>query len=299
MAFASVRSAAVAAPIDGTDGDLPFGFAVPQAYAEAAAAGALTWAWTFEGATPASSTAQHPAVSFAAPGPKAVTLTVCDLYHQCETLARTVYVLDPTPDVAGLTVVPEIALVGETVTFQSSTVGGKGPMSHTWTVSGGPTLQGDPATWNTTGVAPGSYPFSLLVQNVDGQATLAGSLLVRAGFIRDWRAGCPVACSFARGAKVPFTLQLGNLVATSYLFEYDWNGDGVFDESASTPITAVHYGESGVYQPRLRVTAGAVSSTFVHELAIEISGGPEGFLFADGFDATASIGRWLTGDAEP
>ncbi|HEX3553319.1 MAG TPA: hypothetical protein VIA62_08820 [Thermoanaerobaculia bacterium] len=52
------------------------------------------------------------------------------------------------------------------------------------------------------------------------------------------------------------------------LYEYDWNGDGSYEEASTLPITTHTYAGPGTYRPVVRIHRGAWSSTFVHPLSI-------------------------------
>ncbi|MBW8879026.1 MAG: S-layer homology domain-containing protein [Acidobacteria bacterium] len=54
------------------------------------------------------------------------------------------------------------------------------------------------------------------------------------------------------------------------LYEYDWNGDGSFEEASTLPITTHTYSVSGTYRPVVRIHHGSSSSTLAHPLPILI-----------------------------
>lgn len=118
------------------------------------------------------STAQNPVQVFSTPGPKQVTLTVCNS-GGCNQVTKTVQVLDPSPSVVSAAVNPVTVEAGQLVPLSGSGTG-KPPLAYTWRVFQGQTLikeiAGPLAWWDTQGVAPGTYSLALRVQNAFGTA---------------------------------------------------------------------------------------------------------------------------------
>ncbi len=122
--------------------------------------------------TPGTSAVQNPRASFATPGPKQVTLKVCNS-GGCSTVTKTFTVLDPMP-VIDQALVGTVSLVAGQLVNLSGAAHGRPPLAYTWkAVSAGPEidLTGATAWLDTSGMAPGDYLVSLTVQNSDGTAT--------------------------------------------------------------------------------------------------------------------------------
>jgi hypothetical protein len=66
---------------------------------------------------------------------------------------------------------------------------------------------------------------------------------------------------------IDFNVQLRGGIPTSY--DYDWNGDGVYEESVPFP-KAHTYSTPGTFTPRLRLRRGAGSTVLVHPYPLRI-----------------------------
>lgn len=117
------------------------------------------------------STARNPSFQFSTPGQHQVTLTVCNK-TACDTVTKTVTVLDPKPSVTSAAGMPT-AEVGQLVPL-SGEGKGKPPLSYSWRVLQGATvireLAGARPFWDTAGLAPGVYTAVLTIQNAYGTA---------------------------------------------------------------------------------------------------------------------------------
>ncbi|HET9210139.1 MAG TPA: hypothetical protein VFR03_07065, partial [Thermoanaerobaculia bacterium] len=69
------------------------------------------------------------------------------------------------------------------------------------------------------------------------------------------------ACSYPSRMPIDFVLRLSGGIPASY--DYDWNGDGSYEESAPFPRSHV-YDVPGVYRPRLRLRLGSWSAVISH-----------------------------------
>jgi hypothetical protein len=111
-----------------------------------------------------------PAVVFATPGPKLVTLQVCNS-SGCNTIQKTVNVSNPLPAVVSAVVSPLTVETGQLVRLTGSG-SGPGALSYTWRVLLGTSpvasLPGASTWWDTRGVAPGAYLVGLRVANSAG-----------------------------------------------------------------------------------------------------------------------------------
>ena len=135
---------------------------------------AVTYAWTFEGGTPASSTDQNPgAVTYAAFGNFTTTLVVTDAFGHTGTDTAAVTVLENAPPVATITsTLPAEVFEGDTVTFEGTVTDSDGTVADNaivWTFE-----NGTPSS--ATGVGPhnvvfapfGNYTVTLTATDDDG-----------------------------------------------------------------------------------------------------------------------------------
>jgi hypothetical protein len=111
-----------------------------------------------------------------------VTLTVCNAQGACSAKTRTLTVLDPAPRIASALAQPTPVPIGRLVTFSAKATG-KPPIAFHWTVTsptGSPTfLTGNPVTWPTARLAPGSYQVDLRADSSSGTATAhAGTVIL-------------------------------------------------------------------------------------------------------------------------
>lgn len=73
---------------------------------------------------------------------------------------------------------------------------------------------------------------------------------------------CPGVCAYSTSMPLPFTLDFQGGVPSK--FEYDWNGDGTFEEVSATPVS-VHSFPAGTFRPAVRLRAGTyLSPIFTH-----------------------------------
>jgi PKD repeat protein len=75
------------------------------------------------------------------------------------------------------------------------------------------------------------------------------------------------SCSYPTTLPIDFDLRLSGGIPTAY--DFDWNGDGAFEESAPFPVTHA-YSTAGTFTPRLRLRRGAWSAVLVHPFPIKV-----------------------------
>ncbi|HET9229101.1 MAG TPA: hypothetical protein VFR31_20655, partial [Thermoanaerobaculia bacterium] len=114
---------------------------------------------------------QHPVQSFSTPGPKQVTLTVCNA-GGCNSITKTVNVLDPMPSIVSALLGTVTVEAGQLVPLSGSGKG-KPPLTYTWRVFQGVNLVrqvlGATGWLDTTGLAPGAYTVFMRISNGVGQ----------------------------------------------------------------------------------------------------------------------------------
>lgn len=116
------------------------------------------------------STQQNPTVTFSTLGAHQVTLTACN-EGVCDTVVKTVTVLDPMPSIVSAVVGAATAEVGQLVSLSGSGKG-KPPLVYTWRLLQGATLvrqvSGQLGWLDTSGLAPGAYAVLLRISNGSG-----------------------------------------------------------------------------------------------------------------------------------
>src|SRR5688500_12733587 len=126
------------------------------------------------------STQQNPVVTFSTPGPHQVTLEVCN-EGACNTITKTVTVLDAMPSIVSAVVGAATAEVGQLVSLSGSGLG-KPPLTYTWRLLQEETLvrqvSGALGWLNTSGLDPGAYTVVLRISNDSGLADSSPAALV-------------------------------------------------------------------------------------------------------------------------
>lgn len=78
----------------------------------------------------------------------------------------------------------------------------------------------------------------------------------------------PSSCTYPAGLPLQFFLQVtGGLPET---YEYDWNGDGTWDEAATAPVHFHAYALAGTYRPRVRLKRGTWTSPILSHAPIMV-----------------------------
>jgi PKD repeat protein len=76
------------------------------------------------------------------------------------------------------------------------------------------------------------------------------------------------SCTFPAGLPLEFTFQVTNGIPAAY--DYDWNGDGIYEETSPIPVPFHSYGSAGIYRPNLRVRSGSWTSPALAHTPITI-----------------------------
>ena len=71
--------------------------------------------------------------------------------------------------------------------------------------------------------------------------------------------------AFFSGDRVVFSTQVGG---DPTLFEYDWDGDGTFDQTSSTAVSSHTFTSLGNFRPQLRITRGSANAEGVSKLLV-------------------------------
>ncbi|MFN7960143.1 MAG: PKD domain-containing protein [Thermoanaerobaculia bacterium] len=125
----------------------------------------------------------------------------------------------------------------------------------------------------------GQYTVTVDIRNCQQAAITSASTLVDITITTPLQAGfaasglfCTASGCFAdTGQAITF---VDSSVGTPNFWDYDWDGDGSFEDADHTsPVTSHTYNTAGTYIPRLRVRRASVSSIFSHAVPIIVAGG--------------------------
>lgn len=215
-----------------------------------------TWAWTFAGGTPGTSSVQNPTgILYSTPGTYAVTLTVTDDNSVSDTETKTAYitVLDPNALMADFTADYTTIVQGGVVNFFDASLNGP-PTTWSWTFNGAATTAStdqNPAAiqYNTIG----TFTVSLTVNDGTNTSTeekvnyitvVDSSFAPEADFIANYT-------TIMAGTSIDFfDLSSGNPTA------WEWTFVGA-DISASTDQnpTMITYNTIGIYPVTLEIVS--------------------------------------------
>jgi PKD repeat protein len=231
----------------------------PVSFTSQSTGGQLSYSWTFQDGSPATSNLANPAVTFPAhtsyPFNETVTLTVTN-GRGTSTVTKTVTVADPSPQIASISVAPAGPLQCQPVTLTANATG-QAPLGYSWTildsnnvqVTGG-TSTSNPFTWDTkaAGAAAGSYTANITVSNTASKSASQGFSL---GKLPALVASAPTADSFTSG-----TVQFH--VTAAGATEWNWNfGDnsssGWTNDPVAGPNPSHTYTAIGTYAVTVQV----------------------------------------------
>ncbi|HEX2163415.1 MAG TPA: PKD domain-containing protein [Thermoanaerobaculia bacterium] len=139
---------------------------IPATFTDTSTGLVETRQWSFDGASPASSSLPVVAVTFGTVGAKSVSLQVGNGAGS-DTEIETVTVLDPTPSVGGIDHRPAQPQVCQQVTLDADATGPN--LAYAWTIVG-PNQQtitgtGDPLVVNTSTLPAGTYTATVVASN--------------------------------------------------------------------------------------------------------------------------------------
>jgi len=207
-----------------------------------------SWSWSFPGATPSSSTAQNPVVTYTSPGIHDVTLTVTNAFGS-DTKTEVSYINVDALPIANFTGVVVAPLVVE---FDNLTVNALG---YSWSFGDGNfSSEFEPVH---TYAAPGNYNIVLTAFNNCGQVTSEIFLDVLVPPVASFTSTAPAGC-------VSHTVTYTN-TSTGIVDNYDWLFPGGTPSSSTLENPTVVYATAGTYDVELTVSniTGGTTSTEV------------------------------------
>ncbi|MEM6455718.1 MAG: PKD domain-containing protein [Acidobacteriota bacterium] len=241
-----------------------------------------SWSWTFQDATPSSSSLRNPTATFNSAGTKTVTLVATNSAGPSPTRIKTVTVSvppDPTPGIVSVSRNVTAALECTPVTFTAQGLTGQQPLDLAWEIrdsTGQPVDTGgdvNPFEWDTTGATPGVYTATATVDNalnMPASATSGGvtvSALPNLQFTGPGQA--PTNLPFS-GATVQFNIQAQGAT------EWNWDfGDGQGfvgwdDDPIDGPSPTYTYANPGTYDVRVQIRNCVQSALLSNTLSVEI-----------------------------
>lgn len=196
------------------------------------------WSWTFQDATPPTSTLRNPSVVFNSVGVKQVTLVASNpAGPSANTATSTINVVDPSPSVDSVTPDVTSALVCSQVTFVADNATGQTPLTFDWTVDDAtPTTvdtgTGNPFVWDIPpGQAPGDYTATVTVDNAIGPPAMATSPPVTVVALPPLAFNGPPTHDAFSGSTVQFHIDADGAT------EWNWHfGDGTSTGFISDPV---------------------------------------------------------------
>jgi PKD repeat protein len=231
----------------------------------------VTYTWTADGGTLDSTSGRTVHITFAAAGTYHVTLTVSDPTDPSGPASGTQAITATTPPppnrppVASFDVSPASAVVGDTVTFTSTSTDPDGdPITFAWALDpDGLFNDGTGASAQKAFSSPGTYSVSLQVTDSHGASSTATRQVKVV-------ANVPPNASFGFTPSQPRAGQLVTFSSTSTdpdgtvaALAWDLNGDGQYTD-ASGPTAQRAFPAAGSYTVSLRATddRGASSIAF-------------------------------------
>ena len=204
---------------------------------------ATSYFWSFEGATPATSTEENPTITYSRVGNFAITLFVTNGTNS-DTKTVNVNVMDVAS--ADFTADNTTISAGESVTFTNLSVNAS---TYYWTFTGGNPSTSTDVNPTVTYETPGTYSVALFAagENSSDSETKTAYITVLPVTSADFEAS---ATEIFVGDSVAFTNLSEN--ATSFF----WTFEGAIPENSTEENPVVTYNEPGYYDVTLFATNG-------------------------------------------
>ena len=252
---------------------------------------ATSWMWTFEGGTPATSTAQNPTVTFSQAGTYNVSLTVGNGSLQSTAQQVDYVVVNGGPTAAFAT---NASLGNNVVQFANNSTAAS---NYEWFF--GDDVESTEENPSHTYEADGAYTVTLVAHNACGNDTSTQTLIIllppTATFTQNLSNGC-------QGLSIVFTA-----VPQGEGLTYAWTFEGGNPASSDAPNPTVSYATAGTYDVQLIVSNAAGADTVAQSGVVIVSPNPQAAFTANGnlgeavvqFGNTstdASSYQWFFGD---
>ncbi|WP_339790033.1 PKD domain-containing protein [uncultured Imperialibacter sp.] len=242
--------------------------------------GATSWAWTFDGGTPATSTSQNPSVTYATDGAYTVTLVSKNASGATSTKTIEGYVqvgpVDDGPIEALFTSDIQTVVQGNTVKFTNASKGM--PESVIWFFEGGTPSASTELNPTVKYETTGSFDVELVVFKEGEQ-----NKILKANYVTVSADNSTLKAKFKVNTPTVF---VGNQIkftdiSTGGATSWAWTFEGGTPSISSSQNPVVVYNTSGKFNVTLKVTKGAETNTLTIEdhVGVYVSTGIE---FSDG-----------------
>ncbi len=247
-----------------------------------------SWAWSFPGGNPATSSVQNPAVTFSAPGVYSATLTVTNSAGTSEATQMDIITVNAAPITAFLFTVNEL----EATFFNIS----EGAIGYAWNFGDGGTSTAENPSHSYA--ANGTYTVFLTATNGCGSTTFVSEIVIAvAAPVASFSVSQVPSCA---PLEVTFADQSAGIVDS-----WAWGFPGGTPATSTEQNPTVTYASPGTYSVSLTVTGPGGSDEFVQpSLIIVEEGALAGFTFTvNGLDVVftntsvnADTYSWLFGE---
>jgi PKD repeat protein len=197
---------------------------------------ASSYAWEFPGASPATSTAENPSVTYSTPGTYSVMLTVTNSAGSNTFTQNNYITVNGVPNV-GFDVNTNVNLAS----FNNTTTGGA--TSYAWNFGDGGTSSLENPSHTYPG--DGTYTVTLTATNTCGTSTATESVVITSLPVANFAASSTNGCA-------PFTVQFADQ-SSSNATAWAWNFPGGSPSSSTEQNPSVTYNLAGAYTVSLTV----------------------------------------------
>ncbi len=258
-------------------------------FTNTSSANTITYAWSFPGGNPSSSTAQNPTVVYNTPGVYTISLTVGNNAGSNTATKTNFITVNPGPT-AGFT----NSIAGAIATFTNTSVNG---VTYSWAFGDGQTSTAQNPSHTYT--SDGTYTVTLTTTNPCGTSTSSQVVVIATPPTANFSAAQATGC-------VPLTVQFTN-TSSANTTGYAWSFPGGTPSSSTALNPVVAYNTPGAYTVTLTASNPAGSNTATKTNFITVNPGPTaGFTsFVAGATATftnTSVNgvtySWVFGDGQ-
>ena len=234
-------------------------------FTDASAGLPVAWEWTFEGGTPATSTAQNPSVTYDQIGDYDVKLVVTNEIGDKDSITRVNYVNAlPQPPVPDFTVSATAGSAPFVVNFTDNST--NDPTSWLWEFPGGVPSTSSEQNPTVTYSLAGTYSVTLTATNEGGSTTVTADELIDVTVIP------PVtdfSVSDAEGIA-PFTVTFSDQSANAPT-SWQWSFPGGEPSTSTVKNPTVTYAQAGTYSVTLLTSNSAGNDALTREGYITVS----------------------------
>ncbi len=223
---------------------------------DSSSANTSSWNWTFEGGTPATSTAQNPSVTFAAPGTYTVTLEATNAAGS-SSISEMDYIVVADVPASDFT----STIMDSSVQFNNAS---NNATNYSWTFGDGNTST--EANPNHTYATDGEYTVVLSAINSCGTVTSTQQIIITSAPIANFGANVTSGCS-------PLSIDFINYSSTN-TNTWNWTFNGGTPSTSNDQNPSVIYNTPGTYTVSLEVVNAAGTDVFTQTSYIIVESTP-------------------------